>query len=68
MTNLADEMFELSLAGYGTKQLAKLAKVSIGYAILLQSDIPNVSKKSFIIMRTPFSVLLYKLQKKDASQ
>lgn len=68
MTNLADEMFELSLAGYGTKQLAKLAKVSIGDAILLQSESPNVSKKSFINMRKTVAELQIKLQKKDELQ
>lgn len=68
MTNLADEMFELSLAGYGTKQLAKLAKIPIGDAILLQSESQNVSKKSLINMRKTVAELQIKLQKKDELQ
>lgn len=68
MTNLADEMFELSLSGYGTKQLAKLAKVPIGDAILLQSESNNVPKKSLINMRKTVVKLQNELKKKDQSK
>lgn len=68
MPNLADDMFELSLSGYGTKQLAKLANIPIGDAILLQSESAKVSQKSIINMKKTVNELQNEIKKKDQTQ
>lgn len=60
MADIVDDMFELSFFGYGTSDLARMAKVSQTDAILLQSGSTNVNPYSKNAMET----LIKKLQDK----
>lgn len=64
MTNdssISDKMFDLAFDGYSTKELAKLAKIPLGDAILLQSDSKNVKSSSYNAMKK--TIFKLKLQK-----
>lgn len=60
MTQIVEDMFELSFFGYGTKDLAKLANISQNDAILLQSGSTIVNSHSQEAMTN----LIKKLQEK----
>lgn len=64
MTNdssISDKMFDLAFDGYSTKELAKLAKIPLGDAILLQSNSKNVKSSSYNAMKK--TIFKLKLQK-----
>lgn len=60
MTQIAEDMFELSFFGYGTEDLAKMANISQNDAILLQSGSTIVNSHSQEAMTN----LIKKLQEK----
>lgn len=60
MSDIVQDMFDLSFYGYGTRDLARLAKISDTDAILFQSGSPKVNSKS----KKAMTQLIKKLQEK----